>query len=154
MAAAKSRQAPEVLAALIELRADVNARSNNGMNCAFLARSPEQVGVLMRFKADLHAHCDPLGLTPLSGVAAMASPETVRAMLEARCDPNPTPRGVGHGVSASHSEIQLKFIINHDNISLRTFARGHHGVSGQQVRSPNSSASARASCRSQFALCT
>ena len=39
------------------------------------------------------------GLTPLSGVSAMASPATVKAMLEARCDPNPEPRGIGHGTS-------------------------------------------------------
>lgn len=97
MAAAKSRQGPEVFKTLIELRADVNARSNNGMNCAFLARNPEQVRVLIDAKADLHSHCEPLGLTPLSGVSAMASPATVKAMLEARCDPNPEPRGIGHG---------------------------------------------------------
>ncbi|CAK9011108.1 unnamed protein product [Durusdinium trenchii] len=97
MAAAKSRQGPEVLSALIELRADVNARSNNGMNCAFLARTPEQVQVFIEAKADLHSHCEPLGLTPLAGVAAMASPDTVRAMLDAAYDPNPQPCGVGHG---------------------------------------------------------
>ena len=39
------------------------------------------------------------GLTPLSGVSAMASSATVKAMLEARCDPNPEPRGIGHGTS-------------------------------------------------------
>lgn len=39
------------------------------------------------------------GLTPLAGVAAMASPDTVRAMLDAACDPNPQPCGVGHGAS-------------------------------------------------------
>ena len=138
MAAAKSRQAPEVLTALMELGADVNARSNNGMNCAFLARSPEQVKVLMRFKADLHSHCDPLGLTPLSGVAAMASPETVKAMLEARCDPNPAPRGVGHGLLAFldflkmiHSNDLLNGFIKWISSSPRTFARCHHGVAGQ-----------------------
>ena len=35
----------EVLSSLLELKADVNARSNNGVNAMFMARSPQQAAV-------------------------------------------------------------------------------------------------------------
>ena len=47
MAATKSRQTPEVLSTLIELRADVNAATRIGLTTIALVRDPGQLGVLM-----------------------------------------------------------------------------------------------------------
>ena len=46
MAAAKSRQEPEMLSALVELRADVETRSRSAIVCAYLVRCPGHVKVL------------------------------------------------------------------------------------------------------------
>ena len=79
MAATKSKQEPSVLATLIELRANVNAFSRTGLTAMFMCRSPDHVKLLHESRADvLH--------WTLSGVAAYASPETVQALLECRCD--------------------------------------------------------------------
>eukprot|EP00439_Symbiodinium_sp_Y106_P052250 s2042_g7.t1 len=82
MAAAKSRQEPEMLSALIQLKADVETRSRSNIVCAYLVRSPGHVKVLADAKADLEASW------PLNGPAALASTETVEAMVKSRCDPN------------------------------------------------------------------
>ncbi|CAL1127825.1 unnamed protein product [Cladocopium goreaui] len=88
MVAAKSYQRAEMLSTLLELRADISAQSGAGINVAYLVRTPEQVQVLLKFRADLDSPCHN-GLTPLTGVASLANPETVKALLAARCDPNP-----------------------------------------------------------------
>eukprot|EP00439_Symbiodinium_sp_Y106_P048413 s2042_g6.t1 len=122
MAAAKSHQPARVLAALIELAADVNTAAPNGTNPAYMMRSPEQLHVLLNAKADLHSPCLPLGLTPLAGVASFSSTETVAAMLRARCDPNPGLQGIGYGPlhgatffsrSNRHSEGTVKLLLAH-----------------------------------------
>ena len=82
MAAAKSRQEPEVLSSLIELKADVEARSRSAIACTYLVRSPGHVKVLADAKANLEASW------VLNGPAGLASTETVAAMLEFRCDAN------------------------------------------------------------------
>ena len=97
MVAAKSHQKPEVLSTLLELRADVNARDRSGLNCAFYVRSALHVQVLVEAKADLHSTCVPLGLAPLTGASSSADTDTVAAMLEALCDPNPELSGAGYG---------------------------------------------------------
>ncbi|CAJ1334485.1 unnamed protein product [Effrenium voratum] len=97
MAAAKSEQMPEMLSTLIELNADVTATTRVGINCAYLARSPGHVRVLCEAKADLHSTMVPTGLTPIAGPVVWASPDTVAAMLAAKCDPNPAVGGVGYG---------------------------------------------------------
>eukprot|EP00913_Durusdinium_trenchii_P005336 g4979.t1 len=61
------------MSTLLELKADIHARSWMGVNSLFLARSAEQVAVLLEAK------------------------ETVVALLEARCDPNPELAGAGFG---------------------------------------------------------
>ena len=80
MAATKSRQSSSMLEALVELRANVNARSRVGVPALFLCRSPEHVKVLLQVRAEL----SDLALT---GTAAFASPETVQELLTRRCDP-------------------------------------------------------------------
>lgn len=87
MAAAKSKQTGDVLETIIELRADISVRSSNGSNVMFLARTPEQVSVLFAARADLHSRRGDMMLTPLTGCATMACTNTVRALLEVRCDP-------------------------------------------------------------------
>jgi len=97
MAATKSNQKAELLQALIDLKADVHARTRVGLNCSFVVRSAEHVEVLLKARADLLSECLPMGLTPLTGAVVWSTHETVLAMLEARCDPNPPHRGVGYG---------------------------------------------------------
>ncbi|OLP98573.1 hypothetical protein AK812_SmicGene18923 [Symbiodinium microadriaticum] len=122
MAAAKSHQPARVLAALIELAADVNSAAPNGTNPAYMMRSPEQMHVLLNARADLHSPCLPLGLAPLTGVASFSSTETVAAMLQARCDPNPSLQGIGYGPlhgatffsrSNRHAEGTVKLLLAH-----------------------------------------
>ena len=96
MAAIKSHQDPEMLSALIELRADVQATTRVGLGCAYLVRAPGQLKVLIEAKADLHTSHLPMGLSPLCGAAVWSCPETVAEMLHARCDPNPKPTGAGY----------------------------------------------------------
>ena len=93
--AAKSHQPADVLAALLELRADVHARSSTGSTVAPMVRSPEQLRLVMAHRADLHCHFDPMGLTALGGACGMANADTIAALLKARCDPNPRLYGIG-----------------------------------------------------------
>ena len=96
--AARSNQSPQMLAMLIELRADVEARvRNTGLSAAALIRSAGQLQVMLDARADLHSSLLPLGLNPLTSIAGFASHDTVAAMLAARCDPNPPLQGVGCG---------------------------------------------------------
>ena len=80
MAATKSRQPPSMLAALVELRANVNARSRTGLPALFMCRSHGHVKMLLDIRAE------PSDLA-LSGAAALANPETVQELLTCRCDP-------------------------------------------------------------------
>ena len=95
--ASKSHQPPHVLATLVELRADVHARSSNGSTVAPMVRSPEQLQVIIEARGDLHCHFDPMGHTPLGGACGMANSDTISAFLKARCDPNPPLYGLGQG---------------------------------------------------------
>lgn len=119
MAAAKSYQKAEMLSTLLELRAEVNAHSSAGINVAFLARTPEQVQVLLNFRADVHLPCHN-GLTPLTGAASFAKPDTVKALLAARCDPNPssvfyTPifSAAWFSIVNKHAAENMRLLIQH-----------------------------------------
>ncbi|CAE7479088.1 unnamed protein product [Symbiodinium natans] len=79
MVAAKSRQEAPVLATLLELRAHVNGTSRAGITALYLSRSREHVKVLLEHRADMP-------LTVLRGAATYGGPETVKALLDARCD--------------------------------------------------------------------
>mmetsp|Transcript_70773 Transcript_70773/g.166057 ORF Transcript_70773/g.166057 Transcript_70773/m.166057 type:complete len:577 (+) Transcript_70773:42-1772(+) len=81
MAAAKSNQDPSLLSTMLELRAEVNAEARTGISALFVARSPGVVQVLLEAKADMRRHFS------LNGIASFASPETIQAILDARCDP-------------------------------------------------------------------
>ncbi|CAE7633847.1 unnamed protein product [Symbiodinium sp. CCMP2592] len=83
MAATKSQQHPSVLQTLIELEADVNARARTGLVALYMCRSPEHVKVLLEHRAEMPHFV-------MTGVASFACPETVRALLSFRCDPNQT----------------------------------------------------------------
>ena len=52
MVAAKSHQAPEVLRALLELRADVHRRARSGISCTFVVREAGHVRELLAYRAD------------------------------------------------------------------------------------------------------
>ena len=94
--AAKSHQPARILRTLVELRADVHARSSQlGSTVVPMARSRAQLQVLMEARADLHSHFVPGGATPLAGACSMANSDTISMMLEARCDPNPAVQGLG-----------------------------------------------------------
>ena len=80
MAAAKSRQEAAVLATLLELRADVNARARTGLHVLFFCRTPEHVKTLMEHRAEMPRDI-------LSGAASFACPDTVQALISYRCDP-------------------------------------------------------------------
>ncbi|CAK9063449.1 unnamed protein product [Durusdinium trenchii] len=97
MVAAISEQSGPVMSTLLELKADIHARSWMGVNSLFLARSAEQVAVLLEAKVDLEGAALPAHLTPLTGVNIYSNVETVVALLEARCDPNPELAGAGFG---------------------------------------------------------
>ena len=97
MAATKSRQDPSVLAALIELRADVNARARTGLVALCMSRSPAHVNVLLEHRADMPHFV-------LTCVSSFACPDTVQALLAHRCDPNQTgDPSVGPGYGALHA---------------------------------------------------
>lgn len=90
MMAAKSHQDSSVLATLMTLRADPNIMSRSGISAAWLVRRPSHVQVMLEYRADLY------GSFPLNGTAGRASPETVLALLECRCDPTEhTEQGFG-----------------------------------------------------------
>ena len=95
--AAKSSRRADVLATLLELRADLNAKSPAGLTVAMMVKSPEQLRVLSEARADLHSSYQPFGFTPLTSACGLAgcNTETIKALLEARCDPNPSLRGAG-----------------------------------------------------------
>ena len=94
--AAKSHQPAHVLATLCELRADVHARMGlMGSTVAPMVRSREQLKVILDARADFHGHFDPAGHTPLGGACGMANSETIAALLEVRCNPNPPLYGLG-----------------------------------------------------------
>lgn len=83
MAAAKSCQEAKVLSTLMILRADPNLHSRAGLTPAWLAQSPENVHTLLEHRADIVN----VKIPPLLGAGGRASPETVKALLESRCDP-------------------------------------------------------------------
>jgi len=101
--AAKSHQPARVLATLIELHADVHATISNGSTVVPMVRSPEQLEVVIQARADLHKLTHPVGNTPLGGACGMANSETIAALLQAKCNPNPPV--FGHGLSPLHSAI-------------------------------------------------
>ena len=83
MAAAKSQQDASVLATLIQLRADVNARARTGLVAMSFCRTPEQVKVMVEHRADMPP-------SSLSGIASFGGPETMKVLLSCRCDINQT----------------------------------------------------------------
>ena len=80
MAATKSYQEPAVLTTLIELRADPNARNRTGLPALYMCRSPDHVKALLEHRAEMSHYA-------LNGAASFAGPDTVQALLSARCQP-------------------------------------------------------------------
>ena len=105
VAAAKSSQKPEVLTTLIELQADVNTPTRNGTTVAMMVKSPQHIQALMAAMADFHSSYEPFGFTPLTAACGVAGcmTETIKALLEARCNPNPPLHGTG--VAPLHQAI-------------------------------------------------
>eukprot|EP00434_Breviolum_minutum_P024972 symbB.v1.2.022058.t1/scaffold1941.1/size95522/4 len=95
MAALETRQSPEMIRTLLELKLDPNACSVDGITVAGCAKSPEQLRELLHFKSDIHTAVEPLGMTPLSRMASRADIETTLEMLRLSCDPNPKTFGLG-----------------------------------------------------------
>ena len=95
MIATRSNQNMSMLSTLLELKADLDARTSTGVNVAFLARSPDSVDLLVKARGDFETGALPVGLTALCGAAGLASAETMAAMLTARCDVNPKNLGIG-----------------------------------------------------------
>ncbi|CAE7218198.1 Ank3 [Symbiodinium sp. CCMP2456] len=87
MVAAKSSQPADVLSSLIELNADPCAVSRSGINCAFLARSPGQVKVLLEARMDVSSSFE------VHGACSFADPSTVKAILAARASVNSQGEG-------------------------------------------------------------
>ena len=83
MAAVKSQQDVSVLEALIELRAEINARARTGLVAMSFCRSPGHVRTLLEHRAEM---------TPsaLSGMASFGGPECLSLLLSRRCDINLT----------------------------------------------------------------
>jgi len=111
VAAAKSLQNAEVLTTLIELEADVNGKTRTGSTVAMMLKSPQHLAVLQKARADLHSCHEPFGFTPLTAACGLAgcSTETVRALLESTCNPNPQLMGAGqapllHGIFFSRGQ--------------------------------------------------
>lgn len=99
MVAAYSGQDPKMLSALMKCHADPNVAcvSDTGsiVNASWCATHPGHVKVLLEQRADFETS------PPLTGVAGIASVETVQAFLEARCDPSSLgPNGFGPMYSA------------------------------------------------------
>ncbi|CAK9015369.1 unnamed protein product [Durusdinium trenchii] len=80
---------------LLDLGCDANFCTWDGSSVAGFAKSPQQVDELSRGRADLHTAGMPLGMTPLALVAGMSNLETVSALLQHRCDPDPPLCGLG-----------------------------------------------------------
>ncbi|CAE7301918.1 unnamed protein product [Symbiodinium microadriaticum] len=95
MAAVKSNQPASLVASLIHLRADVSRRADIGDNAACHVKRPEHVQVLLQARADFHTAHEPFCFTPLAQAAGMTSAPTLKALLLARCDPNPSQSGLG-----------------------------------------------------------
>ncbi|CAE7212188.1 warA [Symbiodinium sp. CCMP2592] len=87
MVAAKSSQPADVLSTLIELHADPCAVSRSGINCAFLARSPGHVKVLLEARMDVSSSFE------VHGACSFAGPSTVKAILAARASVNSQGEG-------------------------------------------------------------
>ncbi|CAK9036714.1 unnamed protein product [Durusdinium trenchii] len=96
MVAAKTRQKPELLATLIELRADIHAVAPSGAGLAHFLRTPEQVNFLLTARGDVNKTTGPIFLSPVAAAAAMGRIGTLKAMLAAKGDVNPPTRGLGH----------------------------------------------------------
>ena len=79
MAATKSRQDVDVLAALLECRADVNGCARTGLTSLYLSRTPGHVKILLEHRANMPDYV-------LGGAASFACPDTVKALLSHRCD--------------------------------------------------------------------
>ena len=99
MVAAYVGQDPKVLSTLMTLRADPNlaciSESGSIVTASWLASQPEHVQVLLEYRADFAMS------PPLTGVAGVSSVNTVKAFLNARCDPGSlSPNGFGPMYSA------------------------------------------------------
>ena len=103
MAALMSSQSSAMITTLLELNADASAQSNTGTPTLGLAKCPEHVKELLRFRADVNAQHGPLALSPLAVVCGSSDLRTVRALLEARANPNPEIRCLG--VTAALSAV-------------------------------------------------
>ena len=95
MAAVKSKQPATLVASLIHLRADVSRRADIGDNAVSHVKFPEQVRILLEARADFHSGREPFCFTPLTQASGMTSTATLKALLMARCDPNPVSKGLG-----------------------------------------------------------
>ena len=120
--ATRSNQHPVLLKAMLELRADVNARTHAGVTALCLAQSPEHVRILLEARADLQSPGLPVGITPLTAASCFANVETVAAMLAARCNVNPPMEGFGwsplHGAALfargnRHSPEKARMLLDH-----------------------------------------
>ncbi|CAE7706212.1 warA [Symbiodinium sp. CCMP2592] len=94
MVAAFSSQEPKILSTLIMSRADPDtvcvSEAGSLVTAACLASQPGHVQVLLEKKADL------VTSPPLTGACTVSSASTVKAFLEARCDPGTiSPNGYG-----------------------------------------------------------
>jgi len=117
MIAARTDQDPEVLRTLIELRADVNARSKpHGLLVASWVKSPGQVKVLAESKADLNG-LNALGCSPLTVASALVDTETLAELIACGCSVNVsqtfTPLMAVSNVSKMHAAEKARLLIAH-----------------------------------------
>ena len=113
MAALKSQQAGDVVLALLEMRADTEIQSRTWIKCTYLVRSPVHVQLLLDFRADFR-YGGPGKISALAGAAAWASPETVKAILDAKYDPNNT-NVQDAGTCLGHTPLHNLAIHSRDN---------------------------------------
>eukprot|EP00438_Fugacium_kawagutii_P021247 Skav207768 [mRNA] locus=scaffold2087:129268:130623:- [translate_table: standard] len=95
MVALESRQSPEMIGTLLDLGVDPNASTLEAGCVAGFVKCTGHIDELLRRKADFHSPHIPLGVTPLGRVSGTSNLETVMALLQLRCDPNPPLRGLG-----------------------------------------------------------